>query len=64
MAELYVATDPYPWPFNGDLRPENTSLIVLKSSKDEQVVGAVAGPTRAGRGQVAATAVAARYTAI
>jgi nicotinamidase-related amidase len=29
MAERYVAADPYPWPFNGDLRPENTALIVI-----------------------------------
>jgi len=24
-----VAADPYPWPYNGDLRPENTALVVI-----------------------------------
>ena len=34
MAERYVAADPYPWPFNGDLRPENTALIVIDMQID------------------------------
>ena len=34
MAELYVTADPYPWPFNGDLRPENTALIVIDMQID------------------------------
>jgi hypothetical protein len=25
----YVQADPYPWPYNGDLRPDNTALIVI-----------------------------------
>ena len=33
MAERYVAADPYPWPFNGDLR-ENTALIVIDMQID------------------------------
>src|ERR1700741_4816693 len=34
MAERYVAADPYPWPFNGDLRPQNTALIVIDMQID------------------------------
>ena len=34
MAERYVASDPYPWPYNGDLRPENTALIVIDMQTD------------------------------
>jgi nicotinamidase-related amidase len=34
MAERYVAADPHPWPFNGDLRPENTALIVIDMQID------------------------------
>ncbi|HSV61197.1 MAG TPA: isochorismatase family cysteine hydrolase [Variovorax sp.] len=32
--ERYVAADPYPWPYNGDLRPENTALIVIDMQID------------------------------
>ena len=28
------AADPYPWPYNGDLRPENTALIVIDMQTD------------------------------
>src|ERR1700751_4103412 len=28
--QRYVAADPYPWPYNGDLRQGNTALIVIK----------------------------------
>ena len=34
MAERYVTADPYPWPFNGDLRPENTALSVIDMQID------------------------------
>lgn len=30
----YVKADPYPYPFNGDLRPENTALIVIDMQTD------------------------------
>jgi nicotinamidase-related amidase len=30
----YVAADPYRWPWNGDLRPENTALIVIDMQTD------------------------------
>src|SRR4026209_1529875 len=30
----FVPADPYPWPWNGDLRPENTALIVIDMQTD------------------------------
>ncbi|HEX4121776.1 MAG TPA: isochorismatase family cysteine hydrolase [Verrucomicrobiae bacterium] len=30
----HVQSDPYPWPFNGDLRPENTALLVIDMQTD------------------------------
>ena len=30
----YIQADPYPWPFDGDLRPENTALIVIDMQTD------------------------------
>jgi biuret amidohydrolase len=30
----FVQADPYPFPFNGDLRPENTALIVIDMQTD------------------------------
>ena len=29
-----VASDPYPWPYDGDLRPHNTALIVIDMQTD------------------------------
>jgi len=29
-----IASDPYPWPFDGDLRPGNTALIVIDMQVD------------------------------
>ena len=34
MAQRYVAADPYPWPYNGDLRADNTALIVIDMQTD------------------------------
>ena len=31
---LAVAADPYPWPFDGDLRPANTALLVIDMQVD------------------------------
>lgn len=31
---MFVKADPYPYPFNGDLRPENTALIVIDMQTD------------------------------
>jgi nicotinamidase-related amidase len=30
----HVAAKPYPWPWNGDLRPENTALVVVDMQTD------------------------------
>ena len=30
----FVSADPYPWPYNGDLCPENTALIVIDMQTD------------------------------
>src|ERR671913_604436 len=29
-----IAADPYPWPYNGDLRPQNTALIIIDMQTD------------------------------
>jgi nicotinamidase-related amidase len=34
QAPKHVAADPYPWPFNGDLRPENTVVLVIDMQTD------------------------------
>jgi nicotinamidase-related amidase len=34
MPEHYIAADPYRWPWNGDLRPANTALIVIDMQTD------------------------------
>src|SRR5437660_4524422 len=34
MPETYVAAAPYPWPYNGDLRPQNTVLIIIDMQTD------------------------------
>jgi nicotinamidase-related amidase len=30
----YVTADPYPWPYDGDLRPDNTALVVIDMQTD------------------------------
>ena len=32
--ERYVKAEPYPWPYNGDLRPENTAVVVIDMQTD------------------------------
>ena len=39
MPETYVAAAPYPWPYNGDLRPQNTVLIIIDMQTDFCGVG-------------------------
>ena len=34
IAERYIDADPYPWPYNGALRPDNTALIVIDMQTD------------------------------
>ncbi|HTV23380.1 MAG TPA: isochorismatase family cysteine hydrolase [Polyangiaceae bacterium] len=30
----FIAANPYPWPYDGDLRPENTALIIIDMQTD------------------------------
>jgi nicotinamidase-related amidase len=30
----YIAAQPYPWPYDGDLRPENTALVIIDMQTD------------------------------
>ncbi len=32
--QRYVSADPYPWPYDGDLRPENTVVLVIDMQTD------------------------------
>ena len=34
MKESRIAADPYQWPYNGELRPENTALLVIDMQID------------------------------
>ena len=34
MQQTHVEADPYPWPYNGDLRPENTVFVVIDMQTD------------------------------
>ncbi len=34
MAKTFIKADPYNWPFDGDLRPANTALIVIDMQTD------------------------------
>jgi biuret amidohydrolase len=34
MKQSYVEADPYRWPYNGDLRPENTLFLVIDMQTD------------------------------
>src|SRR3984885_12380271 len=34
MTHNYVAADPYRWPYNGDLRPQNTLFLVIDMQTD------------------------------
>jgi biuret amidohydrolase len=39
MTSRFVMADPYPWPYNGDLRPDNTALLVIDMQTDFCGVG-------------------------
>jgi biuret amidohydrolase len=39
MTERFVNANPYPWPWNGDLRPDNTALVVIDMQTDFCGVG-------------------------
>src|SRR5215216_3064534 len=34
MSERYLESEPYAWPYNGDLRPANTALIIIDMQTD------------------------------
>ena len=34
MKQTYVEADPYRWPYNGDLRPQNTLFLVIDMQID------------------------------
>jgi len=34
VVERYVKAEPYPWPYNGDLRAENTAVVVIDMQTD------------------------------
>jgi nicotinamidase-related amidase len=34
MDTRFVTADPYPWPYDGDLRPDNTALLVIDMQTD------------------------------
>lgn len=34
MGKLYVSAEPYPWPYNGSLRTDNTALLVVDMQID------------------------------
>lgn len=34
MMQHFVSADPYPYPYNGDLRPENTALMIIDMQTD------------------------------
>ncbi|RYY76216.1 MAG: cysteine hydrolase [Gammaproteobacteria bacterium] len=34
MTETYLSSTPYQWPYDGDLRPENTALIIIDMQTD------------------------------
>jgi len=34
MTERFIDADPYRWPFDGDLRPDNTALIIIDMQTD------------------------------
>jgi nicotinamidase-related amidase len=39
MAARYLKSEPYAWPYNGDLRPENTALVIIDMQTDFCGVG-------------------------
>src|SRR5438034_6322614 len=34
ISQRTIDADPYPWPYNGDLRPENTALVIIDMQTD------------------------------
>jgi nicotinamidase-related amidase len=64
---MFVTSDPYPWPYDGDLRPANTALLVIDMQTDFCGIGGYVDTmgydlslTRAPIGPIAATLAASR----
>ena len=67
MTTRFVTSDPYPWPYDGDLRPANTALVVIDMQTDFCGIGGYVDTmgydlslTRAPITPIAATLAAAR----
>ena len=67
MAERFVGADPYPWPYDGDLRAGNTAVMVIDMQTDfcgvggyVDVMGYDLSLTRAPIGPIRAVLAAAR----
>jgi len=67
MTQRFVTSDPYPWPYDGDLRPANTALMVIDMQTDFCGIGGYVDTmgydlslTRAPIAPIAATLAAAR----
>ena len=39
MTARHLVSEPYPWPFDGDLRPQNTALVIIDMQTDFCGVG-------------------------
>src|SRR5882757_3225677 len=39
MASIHIQSDPYPWPYDGNLRPDNTTFIIIDMQTDFCGVG-------------------------
>jgi nicotinamidase-related amidase len=39
MTARFLAADPYPWPYDGDLRPDNTASLVINMQTDFRGIG-------------------------
>jgi nicotinamidase-related amidase len=68
MDPIYVAADPYPWPYDGDLRPANTALVIIDMQADFCGIGGYVDRmgydlslTRAPIGPIAAILAAMRH---
>ena len=67
MTTRFVTADPYPWPYDGDLRPANTALMIIDMQTDFCGIGGYVDTmgydlslTRAPIAPIAATLAAAR----
>ena len=71
MTARFVTADPYPWPYDGDLRPANTALMVIDMQTDFCGIGGYVDTmgydlslTRAPIAPIVATLAAARASGL